>query len=112
MGVAETEQVAAHKPEVQQPEVQHPEPEPQSPTIEPASSNSTQESSGQKASGQRAGNDPRVKPSPKLDAEIRSISHEVSLSSPLDTSAPAAINRQPRQLVRPANDPRAKETAN
>ncbi len=110
--VAETEQVAAHKPEVQQPEVQHPEPEPQSPTIEPASSNSTQESSGQKASGQRAGNDPRVKPSPKLDAEIRSISHEVSLSSPLDTSAPAAINRQPRQLVRPANDPRAKETAN
>ncbi|WP_317928800.1 ribonuclease E [Halioxenophilus sp. WMMB6] len=59
----------------------------------------------------RASNDPRVNPRTQVSHDIRSVSHVVSLSEPLDTSKPASISRQPRDLQRPANDPRSKSAA-
>jgi len=60
----------------------------------------------------RATNDPRVNPQPRVNHEIRSVTYTVNLSDPLDTTKPAAISHQPRQLSRPANDPREKSAAN
>lgn len=57
----------------------------------------------------RATNDPRVNPKPKAAPEIASVSKQVNLSAPLDTSLPAAVLHAPKQLKRPANDPRQVE---
>ncbi|GLS26517.1 ribonuclease E [Marinibactrum halimedae] len=58
------------------------------------------------AGNERAINDPRVNPKPISTLEVRSIEHKVTLSQPLNTAEPAEIERKPRQLQRPANDPR------
>lgn len=54
----------------------------------------------------RTSNDPRVNPKPVADTQVSNVEVEVPKSTPLDTSRPANINRQPKALVRPANDPR------
>lgn len=55
---------------------------------------------------QRAGNDPRVTPQPVQLENIESLEVNFKLSAPLDTSTEAAIEHTPRDLPRPANDPR------
>lgn len=57
----------------------------------------------------RASNDPRSNPKPVVDTQIDDIVMKISLTSPLDTALPARIERNPRPLRRPANDPRVKE---
>jgi len=54
----------------------------------------------------RAANDPRVNPSPVGPVELVAVDHQAHRSSALDTSQAADIQREPRQLQRPSNDPR------
>jgi len=54
----------------------------------------------------RAANDPRANPKPVTHTEVASVLYSVSRSRPLDTSLPVSIERNPRPLPRPANDPR------
>lgn len=54
----------------------------------------------------RAANDPRANPKPVTHTEVASVLYSVSRSRPLDTSLPVSIERNPRPLARPANDPR------
>lgn len=54
----------------------------------------------------RAMNDPRSNPKPVVDTDIASVNVTISRSEPLDTSLPASIERNPRPLTRPSNDPR------
>lgn len=54
----------------------------------------------------RAGNDPRVNAKPVGDIAIETQTLNSFLGQPLDTSTQAAIDHQPRELPRPANDPR------
>jgi ribonuclease E len=56
----------------------------------------------------RAGNDPRISPKPVQLDTIASLSVNFDLSAPLDTTQAAQILRTPRNLPRPANDPRNK----
>ena len=61
----------------------------------------------QKTSSIRAKNDPRS--NPKIAKETVIITESAALvteSAPLDTSKPAAIKHNPRDLTRPINDPR------
>ena len=51
-------------------------------------------------------NDPRVSPKPIVNLKIETIAAQLNLSAPLDTKVPAQIERAPRKLSRPANDPR------
>lgn len=74
----------------------------------------TQETQEQeKAKGQdqaknyvRPANDPRANPKPVTNIEVANILYSVSRTRPLDTSLPVSIERNPRPLARPANDPR------
>lgn len=53
----------------------------------------------------RATNDPRDNPQP-INIMVDNVNREISLTQPLDTSLPVNIERHPRPLRRPANDPR------
>lgn len=59
----------------------------------------------------RADNDPRSNPQPKAVVEIQNVAYNIEASSPLDTSLPVNIERNPRPLTRPANDPRVNADA-
>lgn len=54
----------------------------------------------------RPANDPRANPKPVVGIEVANVFHTVNKSRPLDTSLPVSIERHPRPLARPANDPR------
>ena len=54
----------------------------------------------------RPANDPRANPKPVTQTEVANVSYSVSRTRPLDTSLPVSIERNPRPLARPANDPR------
>lgn len=54
----------------------------------------------------RAGNDPRANPKPVTFTEVANLSYNLFRTRPLDTSLPVSIERNPRPLERPANDPR------
>lgn len=54
----------------------------------------------------RAANDPRVNPRPLSAVAVATSRPEMSHDRPLDTAQPADIQHQPRELSRPANDPR------
>ena len=60
----------------------------------------------------RAENDPRVNSKPITNLEITNISFTALMSEPLDTSLEADIERNPRALIRAANDPRNDRTTN
>lgn len=57
-------------------------------------------------SGGRASNDPRINPKP-IQSEVLHVAAAPIIFRALDTSLPAAIERQPRDLQRPSNDPRS-----
>ena len=57
---------------------------------------------------QRASNDPRTKPKPVSSVAVLTVPVEVKMTRPLDTRQPAAVERAPRDIPRPANDPRAR----
>ena len=60
----------------------------------------------------RANNDPRINAQPVTNLDISSATLDSFVGQPLNTSLPADINHQPRELARPANDPRvARENA-
>lgn len=59
----------------------------------------------------RPGNDPRINPAPVGDIQITSIEGTIGFSQPLDTAQPANIECNPRQIPRPANDPRNQRLA-
>lgn len=54
----------------------------------------------------RPANDPRANPKPVVHTEVADVQLSISRSRPLDTSLPVSIERNPRPLSRPANDPR------
>lgn len=60
----------------------------------------------------RPTNDPRLTPKPVSNALISNVVVDVRVSRPLDTrEVPASIVRQPRNIHRPPNDPRAARSA-
>lgn len=59
----------------------------------------------------RASNDPRKQPKPVTNTLITTVNKETAMSRPLDTAEPAKIERSPRAIKRPANDPRQKLAA-
>ncbi|MFT6101648.1 MAG: ribonuclease E [Granulosicoccus sp.] len=59
----------------------------------------------------RASNDPRINAKPVTDLTINTQALNSFVGQPLDTTTPAAVDHQPRQLARPANDPRASKAA-
>lgn len=59
----------------------------------------------------RASNDPRYMPKPVGNVLITNVDSDIRMGRPLDTSEPANISRQPRDLQRPQNDPRRVRTA-
>jgi len=60
----------------------------------------------------RASNDPRYKPKPVVDVKVTSVTREINAGRPLDTTQPATIERTPRDLKRPDNDPRRARRTN
>ncbi len=56
----------------------------------------------------RPSNDPRSAPKAVATTEVTDVTIESKMGRALDTAAPAPIERKPRNLRRPANDPRAK----
>jgi len=64
----------------------------------------------EKATYSRASNDPRIAPKPLNDFAVSDASYTVKMSHALDTALPANIETNPRQLARPANDPRVANT--
>ena len=60
----------------------------------------------------RTSNDPRLAPKPVANTLITSVSSSVHMGRPLNTGEPAKIERKPRDIKRPANDPRAKRQQN
>ncbi|MEX2964354.1 ribonuclease E [Microbulbifer sp. TYP-18] len=60
----------------------------------------------------RAGNDPRINPQPLQQLAIVTSHPNIGLAHPLDTANPAAIEHSPRDLQRPANDPRGQRHSN
>lgn len=56
--------------------------------------------------GARASNDPRINPKP-IKSEVLHVAAAPIIFRALDTTLPAAIERQPRDLQRPLNDPRS-----
>ncbi|KUJ84684.1 ribonuclease E [Microbulbifer flavimaris] len=71
----------------------------------PATSEESVETAGA-AVATRASNDPRVNPKPLQEFAIVTEHRDLGELRPLDTAQPANIQHQPRQLKRPANDPR------
>ncbi|ACR11393.1 ribonuclease E [Teredinibacter turnerae T7901] len=75
----------------------------------PASSTNTAIASdepSEPAKHERASNDPRYMPKPVVNVQVISVNHEIRMGRPLDTSEPANIVRNPRDLQRAPNDPR------
>ncbi len=68
---------------------------------------STVEETPTKPGFERATNDPRKNPKPVGKIEVTTVPFDVVMSHPLDTRQPAMIERNPRNIPRPANDPRA-----
>ncbi len=65
----------------------------------------------------RPGNDPRSKPKSATTTTVTNVTVEPKMGRALNTAAPVEIERKPRNLRRPSNDPRsaakqAKESAN
>lgn len=58
----------------------------------------------------RASNDPRSNPKPVVETVIDNVTVQSKFTTPLDTALPVRIDRNPRPLHRPANDPRANAT--
>jgi len=58
----------------------------------------------------RAVNDPRLSPKPVGNIRILTEKVEVQNAHPLDTSLPASIVHNPRNIQRPTNDPRVAKT--
>ena len=54
----------------------------------------------------RPANDPRIAPRPFGEFDVNTIEQAVAFSAPLDTGLAAEIQRDPRDIGRPANDPR------
>ena len=65
-----------------------------------------------KAPYTRANNDPRLNPQPVADIKLQSTLLECFTGQSLNTALPADIERSPRELPRPANDPRNADVAN
>ena len=107
----QAEEVAAQAPEVEKP-VEHAvaaaTAEPENITSEAAPTPAVEAAA--KPGYQRPSNDPRKNPKPVGNVEISTVAAEVAMSVPLDTRQPAAIERRPRDLVRPPNDPRSART--
>lgn len=59
----------------------------------------------------RASNDPRYMPKPIGKVVVTTVNSDSRMGRPLDTSEPANIVRQPRDLQRALNDPRRVRTA-
>lgn len=59
----------------------------------------------------RANNDPRATPKPVANTLVSNVVAQIRMSRPLDTTQPANVQRNPRDLSRPANDPRLKRSA-
>lgn len=55
----------------------------------------------------RASNDPRLNPKPVTNVEVTDVRIKLEMSRPLDTTLPVNIERKPRPISRPANDPRS-----
>ncbi|MFT5083874.1 MAG: ribonuclease E [Lentisphaeria bacterium] len=55
----------------------------------------------------RSPNDPRSRPKPATNVLVSNVSYDVKMSRALDTTNPVNIERNPRNITRPANDPRA-----
>ena len=70
-----------------------------SPAIEPAAP---------KQPYTRPSNDPRSNPKPVTQVQVTTQTRQKVLGRPLNTALPAAIERNPRDVSRPANDPRNK----
>ncbi|MFL0799676.1 MAG: ribonuclease E [Agarilytica sp.] len=68
----------------------------------------TEEKSEKKKPRTRPSNDPRSAPKAVAATEVTNVTVETKMGRALDTAAPAAVERKPRNLRRPANDPRAK----
>ncbi len=64
------------------------------------------QASAESRSFSRPVNDPRSTPKPVADTVVTTVPFEMKMSRALDTATPANIERKPRQLRRPANDPR------
>tara|TARA_B110000483_G_scaffold216665_1_gene268379 strand:- start:10232 stop:12859 length:2628 start_codon:yes stop_codon:yes gene_type:complete len=59
----------------------------------------------------RSPNDPRAKPKPVEEFEVKTVAKTVSFSAPLNTTDTVEIKSAPRDVTRPINDPRAKRKA-
>lgn len=70
------------------------------------SSATATKASPEQGTASRATNDPRINPKP-IRSEVLHVSAAPIIFRALDTSLPAAIERQPRDLQRPTNDPRS-----
>ncbi len=81
------------------------------PTTASTEQEATAPSKEEKPSYKRPSNDPRKTPKPVAEVEVTSVPVNVQMGRALDTSAPAAIERKPRNLGRPANDPRSAKAA-
>ncbi|MFL0809445.1 MAG: ribonuclease E [Agarilytica sp.] len=82
-------------------------PAPSSKTPEPAKTAAPAE----QQSYARPTNDPRKTPK-QVQTSVSNVQVEVSMSRALDTAAPVDIERKPRELKRPTNDPRSKRKTN
>ncbi len=80
-------------------------PAPKAAKVEKARPTSPPLREARRATKVRATNDPRDNPRP-INIVVGNVNREVSLTQPLDTSLPVNIERHPRPLQRPANDPR------
>lgn len=77
--------------------------------VEPASvtkATAIADAPSEPAKHERASNDPRYMPKPVVNIQVISVNHEIRMGRPLDTSEPANIVRNPRDLQRAPNDPR------
>ncbi|WP_237065115.1 ribonuclease E [Microbulbifer guangxiensis] len=77
----------------------------------PASGEETAAPAETRPAGSRASNDPRVNPRPLQELAIVTEHHDLGEQRPLDTAQPAGIQHAPRDLKRPANDPRVARQA-
>jgi ribonuclease E len=59
----------------------------------------------------RSPNDPRAKPKPVEEFEVKTVAKTVNFSAPLNTTDTVEVKSAPRDVTRPTNDPRAKRKA-
>ncbi len=103
---------APEKAEAAQAELPLEAPQKQEPIEAPAAEvTATEEQKPERANYARPSNDPRSNPRPVGTLTVEDRKLDIRMSDPLDTSKPADISSNPRQLERPANDPRHLRTA-